>query len=68
MYTMHLIEYSTCNKLKFLLILHQDHEVWSQKVQRNAFLLTGSVDLLHFTLDRSHFVSLKIEKYKYTSP
>lgn len=32
------------------------------------FLLTSSIDLLHFTLDRSHFVSLKIEEYMYTSP
>lgn len=51
MYTMHLY-------------MHQDHEEWSEMVQRNTFLLTSSIDLLHFTLDRSHFVSLRIEVYE----
>lgn len=68
MYTMHLIEDSTCNKLFSFSWFYTKIMKYGRKKYKNTFLLTSSIDLLHFTLDRSHFVSLKIEEYMYTSP
>lgn len=68
MYTMHLIEASTCKLLSFSWFYTKIMKYGRKKYKEIHFFLTSSIDLLHFTLDRSHFVSLKIEEYMYTSP